>query len=309
MYTKTMVDLISIGTVTIDIYYKGESLTQDKGHFELAIGGKYFADSFYQGLGGGAANVAIGIEKNGLQAALIAKIGNNSFKKLICESLDESKVSYKEYSQFEDEYTNISSVLLTQKGEKTIINYRTPHQHIFKTQEDFEKLKKGKAVYMANLSGVAIAERVAILKYAKENGKMTFANLNVTDARRPLDQIAQLIQDVDVFIINTYEFADLVKTSYGSIDFHSKVTHKYRPFTPEQLVVVTDGAKGSYAYLGDKVYHQPAIRDVQVVDTTGAGDGFTAGFIAEYIKTQHIETSLKNGAEYAAKILRKLGSN
>lgn len=305
-----MVDLISIGTVTIDIYYKGETLTQNKDHFELAIGGKYFADSFYQGLGGGGANVAIGIENNGLQAALIAKIGNNSFKKLICESLDEAKVTYKDYCQFDDDYTNISSVLLTAKGEKTIINYRTPHQHIFESPEDFEKLKRGKAIYMANLARVPLAERVAVLKFAKDNGKTTFANLNVTDSRRPIEQIEQILKNVDVFIINTYEFADIVKTSYESIDFHSKVTNKYQPFRPEQLVILTDGHKGSYAYFENKVYYQPAIKDIKVEDTTGAGDGFTAGFIAEYLKSdKNIESSMKKGAEYAVKVLKKLGSN
>lgn len=305
-----MVDLISIGTVTIDLYYKGASLTQGKDHFELAIGGKYFTDSFSQGLGGGGANVAIGIEKNGLQAALIAKIGNNAFKKVICESLDESKVTYKDYCQFEDEYTNISSILLTEKGEKTIINYRTPHQRIFETEENFALLKRGKTIYMANLSGVPIAERVAVLKYAKDNGKITFANLNVTDARRPIDQILQLIKYVDVFIINTYEFADIVKTSYKSIDFNSKILKKYTIFNPEQILILTDGAKGSYAYVGNTVYYQPAIRDVKVIDTTGAGDGFTAGFIAEYIKKDgDIEASMKNGAEYAVNILKRLGSN
>lgn len=304
-----MVDLLSIGTVTIDLYYKGESLTQEKGHFELAIGGKYFADYFYQGLGGGGANVAIGVRNNELSSALLAKIGNNPFKKIITEKLDESDVQYKDYCQFEDEYTNISSVLLTEKGEKTIINYRTPHQHVISCDDDYALIKKAKSLYMGNLSRVALQERVSILKYAKENGVMTFLNINVTDARRSIDQISQLLEYVDVFIINTYEFADVVKTSYESIDFHSKVTAKYKPFKPEQLVVVTDGAKGSYAYFDNKVYHKPAIKDVKVVDTTGAGDGFTAGFISEYIKSKDIDASMKNGAEYAAKILRKLGSN
>ncbi len=55
-----MLDLLTIGTVTVDLYYKGESLSEKDGHFNLAIGGKYFADSFYEGLGEGGANVSIG---------------------------------------------------------------------------------------------------------------------------------------------------------------------------------------------------------------------------------------------------------
>ncbi len=305
-----MVDLICIGTVTIDLYYKGESLTHSKDRFELAVGGKYFVDHFYEGLGGGGANVAIGVERAGLQAALIAKIGKNAFRKLIEAQLEESQVTYKGYCQIEEEYTNISSVLLTEKGEKTIINYRSPHQHIIEKKEDLDILKKGKAVYMANLSRVPLDERISILRFAKNNGITTFANLNVTDCRRPIDQIRRFLEHVDVFIINTHEFADIVKTSYNSIDFHSKVTKKYAPFHEDQLVVVTDGSKGSYAYLENTVYHQPAVKTDKVVDTTGAGDAFTAGFIAEYLKSdKDIKSSLEKGAKHAVKILGKLGSN
>lgn len=305
-----MLDLISIGTVTIDLYYKGESLTQNKDHFELAVGGKYFADHFYEGLGGGGANVAIGVEKAGLQAGLIAKIGENAFTKLIMEKLENSGVTFKGYCQMEEDYTNISSVLLTAKGEKTIINYRTPHQHVITCEDDLNLLKKGKSLYMANLSRVPLDERISILRFAKENNMITFANLNVTDCRRPIDQIRKFLAHVDVFIINTHEFADIVKTSYGSVDFHSKVTKKYAPFHEDQLVVVTDGSKGSYAYFEDKVYHKAAEPVERVLDTTGAGDGFTAGFIAEYLKSdKDITSSLEKGAKYAVKIISKLGSN
>ena len=305
-----MLDLLSIGTVTMDLYYKGESLTHDKDRFELAIGGKYFVNHFYEGLGGGGANAAIGIVKNGLNAGLLAKIGNNPFKKVICEKLDATGIQYKDFCQFEDEYINISSVLLTEKGEKTIINYRTPHQNIISCEDDMALLKKANAVYMANLSTVSLEERISILKYAKDNGKMTFANLNVTDCRRPIEQILHFLKYVDVFIINTHEFADIVKTSYGSIDFQTNVVTKFAPFNKDQLVVVTDGAKGSYAYFNDKAYHQTAVKGVSVVDTTGAGDGFTAGFIAEYIKSdKDIQSSMQKGAEYSVHILKKIGSN
>src|SRR3989344_5345819 len=104
-----MLDILSIGTVTIDLYYKGESLTHNNERFELAIGGKYFVDHFYEGLGGGGANVAIGIVKNGLSCGLLAKIGNNMFKKLITEKLEAVKVEYQHFCKYEDNYTNISS--------------------------------------------------------------------------------------------------------------------------------------------------------------------------------------------------------
>src|SRR5690606_15950988 len=143
-----------------DLYYSGESLSQNRENFELAIGGKYFAEHFYEGLGGGGANVAIGVQKLGRKAGLMAKIGDNPFKQVIFHKLDEAGITYKNFCQIEKEYTNISSVLLSKSGEKTVINYRTPHQHIITSPKDYDVLLKAQAVYMANLSGVSFKERI-----------------------------------------------------------------------------------------------------------------------------------------------------
>ncbi len=304
-----MLDILSIGTVTMDLYYKGDSLTHTDERFELAVGGKYFVDHFYEGLGGGGANVAIGIVKNGLTCGLAAKIGNNPFKKIICEKLDVAHVDYKNYSKFANDYINISSVLLTKKGEKTVINYRTPHDHVISCDEDYEMLNQAQAIYMANLSKVSLKERIAILKYAKEHGKRTIANLNVTDCRRSIGEIRSFLEYVDIFIINTHEFSDIVKANYKMIDFHSKVTEKYSPFRENQLLVVTDGAKGSYAYYEGNAYYEPAMPGIQVTDSTGAGDAYTASFIVHYLKTWNIPPAMKAASLYSTKILTKMGAN
>ena len=78
-----MFDLISIGNISIDLYFKGDSLTFEKNRFQLAIGGKYFVDQFHTGVGGGGVNVAIGASKAGIKSAVMGTIGNNPFKKMI----------------------------------------------------------------------------------------------------------------------------------------------------------------------------------------------------------------------------------
>ena len=54
-----MYQLVSVGDITMDMYFQGETLTQEDGRFSLAIGGKYYAEMFHSGLGGSAANVSI----------------------------------------------------------------------------------------------------------------------------------------------------------------------------------------------------------------------------------------------------------
>ena len=304
-----MLDLLVFGTVTIDLYYSGESITEDDCHFKLAIGGKYFADHFYEGLGGGGANVAIGANNEGLKVGLVAKIGNNAFKDVILKKLDTSGVGYKNLSQFEDDYINISSIILSKNGEKTILNYRTPHQHFFTENKDYDVLDKSSAMYMANLSQVSLTNRIKIFQKAKSKGLKTFANINVNDCRRQIEEIIYLVSDIDALIINGYEFADIVKIPYQNIDFHSNIVRKYAPFTQNHILVITDGQKGSYAYNKGKVYYQKSIMTKKIVDTTGAGDGYTDGFISSFIKSKGIQKSMKKGAECASKIIEKIGSN
>lgn len=304
-----MLDLISIGTISIDLYYKGNSITEQDGRFELAVGGKYFVDHFYEGLGGGGANVAIGVVKQGLKAGLIAKIGENPFKKLILEKLDDAKITYKNLCRMEEDYINISSVLLNKHGEKTVINYRTPHQSVVQAQDEFEKLLNARAIYMANLSQVSLTERIEVLRFARKHGVLVSANLNVTDCRRPLEQILHFINNVHVLIINGYEYADMVKVPYESIDFESNIVKKYAPFSEEHVLIITDGKKGSYGYHGGKVYRQKAMPVAHVVDTTGAGDSYTAGFLASYICDRDISRAMHQGATYAVQVISRLGAN
>ncbi len=304
-----MLDIISIGTISIDIYYQSSSLTHTKDRFELALGGKYFTEHFYEGLGGGGANVAIGLQKQGVRAGLIARIGDNPFRQIISHKLDQAGLRYRGLCHVEKDYWNISSILLTPEGERTIINYRSPHQHIFDHSHEEKRLLAARAVYMASLSQVSLTERIRILKFAKLHDLTTFANLNVTDCRRPVEEIFHFLQFVDVLIINTHECADIVKTSVESIDFHHDITRSFLPFHPGMVLVVTDGKKGSYAYHQHKHWHEPAVSHVRVVDTTGAGDGYTAGFIASYLDKRDVPEAMNAGAAYAVNILRILGAN
>lgn len=304
-----MFDILCIGTVTIDLYYKGESLTRTKDRFELAVGGKYFATNFYEGLGGGGANVALGMSNFNVKTALMATIGNNSFYPLITDKLGKTKIAYSDFCTVKDNYTNISSILLTPSGEKTVINYRSQDEDLFSTQSDFAKVISAKNIYMGNLSKVPLDRRIEVLQFAKKHNINVFANLNVTDCRRNIEELIHFFRYVDVIILNGYEFADLVKVEYQAIDFESSVVSKYAVFNNDDLVVITDGVRGSYAYYNGKVYMQPAVKSNNVVDTTGAGDGFTAGFIASHIRGASIKESLKSGSDYAVKIISKIGAN
>ena len=303
-----MYDLISVGTISIDLYFKGKNFTFKDNRFTLAVGGKYVADHFDFKIGGGGANVAIGVANHGFQSAVIGKIGNNPFKKVILDYLKTRHVATNLIDE-EDNYSNLSTILLTKKGERTIIHYATPHQHLFSSNNPLFGLTKTKIIYLGNLPDVSLTQRIKFLKFIGKHRITRILNLGVSDCRRPKHQLKEILEQTDILIVNGYEFSDIVKASHKDIHFHEDVISWYIPNLFEKIVVVTEGEKGSFAYFKGKVFYQPALKPAQIIDTTGAGDAYTAGFISGFLKSQNIEIAMKKGATYASHILAKIGAN
>ena len=76
-----------------------------------------------------------------------------------------------------------------------------------------------------------------------------------------------------------------------------------------RILIITDAEKGSFGYYKNEKYFQEAIKPEKIIDTTGGGDAYTAGFIAEYLKTKNIKFSMESGAKYAAEKLSRIGAN
>ena len=303
-----MYDLISVGTISVDLYFLGKSFTFKDNRFALALGGKYQAENFYLSVGGGGTNVAIGVAKHGYKVGILGKIGNNPFKKIIVDYLKDHQISLN-LIDFEDNYYNLSTILLTQKGERTILHYSTPHQHLFSSTNPLIGITKTKMFYLGNLPEVSLTQRIKFLKFLKKHNIARIVNLGVFDCRRPKNQIKEILEEVDILIVNGHEFSELVKAQYADIHFYEDVISWYIPYLKEKIVVITNGEKGSYAYHQGKVFFQKALKPAKILDTTGAGDGFTAGFISEFLASKDLVKSLKKGALYASCILGKIGAN
>ncbi|MFZ6034886.1 MAG: carbohydrate kinase family protein [Patescibacteria group bacterium] len=300
-----MYDLISIGNISIDLYFKGKNVTRDSERFKLAIGGKYYTEYFHEDIGGGGVNVAAGVARLGLRPAIFGKIGNNPFKDMILKKLTDKRIST-EFCELEDDYYKISSIILTDRGERTIIHHETP-SHMLRKFYLHEDLKRAKNVYFSPLENLDIVEKTKMIKYLKGDRTLTFVNLPASDCKRPISQLKEIFDSLDVLIINAHEFSLLTRKDYKEINF--KRLKMDLPYLKDRIVVVTDASKGSYGYHKGKVYFQEAVKPRKIVDATGAGDAYTAGFIAQFIKSGNIESSMLQGAKYAAEKLSRIGAN
>jgi len=302
-----MYDLITLGNITSDLYFQADKLTTKDKRFYLAIGGKYFLEGFKLSVGGSGANVAIGAKKNRLKSAVCGVIGNNEFRKAILHKLKLKGVSLK-LILFKQQHMNLSVIFLRNNGSRTVINYETPRQDLRVSERFLKKLKNTRAVYLGNLPDVPLKERIMLLKFFKKNKTMIIVNLGTVDTVRNKKEIVPLLSLSDILIVNRFEAAELLKRDPKKLDLKKNMI-ALLPDLKNNILVITDAEKGSYAYENNKVYYQKSIKPTKVVDTTGAGDAYTAGFISEYLKSEDVKKSMKRGAYYAAKIIAKIGAN
>ncbi len=303
-----MADFISIGSVAVDFYFQGDSLTFRQGRFQLALGGKYFTERFFQKIGGGGVNVAVGVAHHHIKSAVLGKIGDNAFRPDIMTFLRDRSVST-ELIVTEPDYVNLSAILLSPSGERSVINYNTPHQRLLDSQSSQTALTRAKWVYLGNLPDVALTTRIEWLRRLHHHRVRSVVNLGINDCRRPIGQLQPLFQQIDHLIVNGHEFAEMVKARYQDIHFHEDVVSWYAPALSDKTVIVTEGKAGSYAYCQGRVLHQKAMTVDQVVDANGVGDGFTAGFVAAVMQGSGLEQALANASRYAAKIIKRIGAN
>lgn len=299
-----MYDFVSIGNISIDLYFQGKTLTRSEDRFNLAIGGKYYVDYFYEDVGGGGANVAAGLSKFGYKVAMLGRIGDNPFKEMVLLKLREKNIATY-FCRFEKNYYKISSVILTEEGERTIINYESPD---FSNDEFYfnEKLRDIKNFYFSPLPNLSINKKLELMKFIKDNSTIFF-NPSKKDCQQKEKELDELFKLSSVTLLNAYEYSEIIKKPYQNINFKN---HQLEiPTLIDKVTIITDAEKGSYGYFDGKNYFQEAISPKKIIDTTGCGDGYTAGFIANYLKTKDIKSSMKKGAEYAAEILSKIGAN
>ncbi len=302
-----MAEAISIGSLTLDLFFSDSSLTIKRDRFTLALGGKYVVEDFRQGIGGGGGNVAVGLSRAGVKTALWAELGKGGVSKLIRERLAEEHVELSLLEE-DDDFTNISAILLSPRGERTIVNHRSRATSL--TFDDRKKTAIGSAklLYLGNMPELSVGEKADIVGFARKKQVRTALNLGVKDCRLRYRKLSGLLSEVDYLIINRYELADIIDVPANEL-LLAEVNYFPKLGLPEGAVlVVTDGEFGSYAQTGKEIAHQIAYKVPRVVDATGAGDAFTSGFLAAVLHGNSLADSLRAGAKNSASVIQRINA-
>lgn len=228
--------------------------------------------------GGAPANYLAALSKFGKSTALIGKVGNDAFGKLLLNTLETVGISTRGMIVDDESFTTLAFVTLDDKGDREFSFARKPGADTRIRAEEVDKLmlNETKVLHFGTLSLTDEPARSATyeaVRYAKERGKLISFDPNL---RRPL---WKSMEEAKKQMLWGLEQADVIKISDEEVDFLFSLDpvagaeHILSAFGAK-LVFVTCGADGCYCVNHISRIKVPGLSGLKVVDTTGAGDIF-----------------------------------
>lgn len=259
-----MRDLYSIGEMLIDFIPGAER------------------DSYIRKAGGAPANVAIAVAKNGLQASMCCKVGDDDFGRFLLDTLREYHVEAACPELCPDAVTTMAFVTLAEDGERRFTFMRKPGADMLLSEEDVKEadIAGSAMIHAGSCSLSAQPERAATvraMRLAHELGRLVSFDVNYRnvmwndDVEACAGAVREILPCVDLLKISEEEVEML--GGEGAIPALMRENGI-------ALVVQTLGSKGARAYFGGASFDVPG-RKVKAVDATGAGDAFWGAFLSK----------------------------
>lgn len=251
-------------------------------------------------IGGAPANVTVGLSRLGAKSALVGVTGDDEFGHFLKERLGAEGVDVRFLRQTRDGKTGLAFVSLTKAGDRSFTFYRTRSAETFLGETEASRVPDSKVLHVGTNSLIHAAARTAVqgaVKRAFDADRIVSTDPNL---RLHLWKDPTVLQKL---LNKLFVRCSVVKLSEEEIEFACGTTNVEKALDSLEkrgvvVAVVTLGAKGAALRFRGETRYVPA-RKVKVVDTTGAGDGFTAGFLFGLTRHYGSRTALE-GADIDA---------
>ena len=322
-----MSEIITIGSATTDVFVECDDATvvtvsgiDKKSQFmSYPYGSKIEISNFDTQIGGGGVNTATNFANLGFSTSAIFKIGDDIYSQGILSFFKDKKVDLSNIIQDKQDHTGFSIILTSFEGDRTVLAHRGANAHIKKSEVNFEAIKNAKLLYIAPLNGDSNKVLDDIVKFSKENDTKICFNAGTTGIKKGFDYLKGILSLADIVVLNKEEATmatgiqirpDTSENKYSKEIIHPdlKTMFKKLKVSDYQIIVITDGGKGAYAYNGKSYFYCPCF-DGPVVSTLGAGDAFASTFCAYLVKNgMDIPGALKAGSINSGGVVSKFGA-
>ena len=252
--------------------------------------------------GGSVANSIVGLSQLGNPVSFIGKVNNDEFGNKYEKSLTNEKVKYCYQKKKESIPTGTCIILITPDSERTMCTFLGIAGKISDRDIDENAVKNSELIFLEGYLWDEGEPRTAFNKAINISKKtaMTLSDKFCVDRHKK--SFLDLVNNkLDITFANELEILSLIDTkSFDEVISFSKQIGK--------LVVITRSEKGSLAIQKNEVIECDSQKNLKIVDLTGAGDLFAAGFLHGYVNKLSIKESLEKGTEMASKIIQKIGA-
>lgn len=315
--SATRYDVIGIGNAIVDVLSHSDDdflARQKMPKGSMSLIDEKRAEAIYNAMGpviecsgGSAANTIVGVAMLGGKAAFIGKVKDDELGHTFARDIRASGVAYTTPLAKEGPSTARCYILVTPDGQRTMNTYLGAAQDLSPGDISADEIRSAKVLYLEGYLWDPKQAKEAFVKaagIAHESGRtvaLTLSDAFCVDRYRK--EFLQLIRNktVDLLFANEAELKSLYET--GDFDAAVEALRK-----DAGIAVVTRSEKGAMVVTKDTIDAVPAFPVERVVDTTGAGDLFAAGFLYGFANGMPHTNSLKLGALCAAEIISHIGA-
>ncbi len=275
--------IAGVGPALVDYIYAIDEYPQRGGH---AI-----VKNFIRMPGGACANVIAGLASFGVRCRFYSTIGRDENAEFFIESMKGVELKL----NVTHDLTGRVDVYVDRHGERTFFVHPNASGivELDISERDYEDVDY---FYLDPFpSEKSFEVHLEIAMKAKEHGKFVILNPGYPYTKLGFEKLKELLKFTDLVIISEPEFKSL---GVGEKDFLELI----------EVLVITLGSRGSKAATKDGEFYQPAFKVEKVIDTTGAGDAFSAGFLYGFLKNLPLEKCLKLGNFVASYNIQHYGA-
>ncbi len=273
-----------------------------KPHYDILIPGNYFCDIIFTGIPsfpalgteiytqdvtvtpGGVMNSVIGMRRLGVNVGWIGNLGSDFFSQFaweqaVAEGIDTSLLRRHDHAQ------RRVTVSLSYPNDRAFITYVDPVRDV--TDMAFDALERATFSHL-HFTGLSVDARMpGLIETCHRHGIQVSMDCQYREETLETPLVHEILSSLDLFLPNATEAQRVAGTETlgQALDVLSGIV---------QHIVVKDGANGAIAWWEGARYHEPGLT-LRVVDTTGAGDVFNAGFLAGYLQGQTVQECLRWG--------------
>jgi sugar/nucleoside kinase (ribokinase family) len=315
--TAAKYDVLGIGNAIFDVLVQTDE--RFLGLHGMTKGGMALIDearaaSIYRDMGpatemsgGSAANTIVGIANFGARAAYVGKVRDDQIGRLYTHDIRAAGVAFETKAAADGPATGCSYILVTPDGERTMNTYLGAAQELTPADIDEAQIAASSVIYLEGYlwdpksAKDAFVKAATIAHQAGRQVALTLSDSFCVDRYR--GEFLDLMRNgtVDLVFANEAELRSL----YQAADFDTALT-QLRSDIP--LGVVTRSEKGCVVAAKDGVIAVPAFPIREMVDTTGAGDLFAAGFLFGLVRGAGHENAGRLGALAAAEVIQHIGA-